>query len=357
MNTAVARNVEAMSPSRPQRNVLGLLGAFVVTSLVAGILAAGLAVPAIGASGIATTSAIESFQKLPADLEDSPMATNTRVLASDGSLLATFYDENRVPVELDDISPFMQNAIVAIEDERFYQHTGFDTEGTLRALVVNQLSGGVSQGASTLTQQLVKNMLKEQAYMAGDEEGIAAASEQTNARKLKEIRLASALEKRKSKKQILEDYLNIAWFGGRQVYGVEAASKYYFGTTAKKLTLPQAAMLAGMVQSPTQFDLADKDKHKAAISRRNTVLNRMFAQKMIDEETRDKAIDAKLGAKITRTYSGCGNAAPAVTSATTSTTSSSRATTSRPSARTRRLASCRCCTAAGRSAPRSTRSC
>ncbi|GLY30499.1 carboxypeptidase [Kineosporia sp. NBRC 101731] len=284
------------------------MGAFVVTSLVAGILAAGLAVPAIGASGMATTGAIKSFQELPSDLQETPMAANTTVLAADGSVLATFFDQNRELVKLDDISPFMQNAIVAIEDERFYEHGGVDPQGLIRALLVNEINGGVAQGASTLTQQLVKNMLQQQAYLAGNAEGVDAAAVQTNARKLKEIRLASALEQRKDKKEILQDYLNIAWFGSGQVYGIEAASHYYFNTSAKKLTLPQAAMLAGMIQSPTQFDISDKSKLKAAETRRNTVLNKMFAQKMIDEETRDKAIETKLRPKITPIYQGCANA-------------------------------------------------
>jgi len=222
-------------------------------------------------------------------------------------VIATFYDENRVPVDLDEISPFMQNAIVAIEDERFYEHGGVDPKGLIRAFVANEVSGSVTQGASTLTQQLVKNILKEDAYLSGDDQAYEAAQEQTNSRKLKEIRLAAALEKKKTKKEILGDYLNIAWFGG-QVNGVEAAARYYFDTTAAKLTLPQAAMLAGMVQSPTQYDISDKDKRDAALKRRNTVLNKMFQQGMIDEETRDKAVDAKLGADITPTYQGCANA-------------------------------------------------
>ncbi|GAB3256567.1 penicillin-binding protein [Kineosporia babensis] len=295
-----------MSPAPAPRNVLGLLGAFVVTSLVAGILAAGLAVPAIGASGLATTTAIDAFNELPSELEEPQVAANTRVLAADGSLLATFYDENRVPVDLKQVSPFMQTAIVAIEDERFYDHGGVDPKGLIRALVVNEISGGVSQGASTLTQQLVKNLLKQAAYLEGDEAAYDAAQEQTNERKLREIRLASALEKKLSKKEILQEYLNIAWFGG-QVNGIEAASKYYFGTSAAKLTLPQAATLAGMVQSPPQFNIAVKSRQKDALKRRNTVLNKMYQQGMIDEETRDKAVASKLKPKITPTYQGCAN--------------------------------------------------
>ncbi|MCE0534557.1 penicillin-binding protein [Kineosporia rhizophila] len=296
-----------MSPKPRPLNFLGLLGAFVVTSLVAGVLAAGLAVPAIGASGLATSNVIKAFNELPTELADTPMPTNTKVLAADGSLIATFYDENRVPVKLKDISPFMQTAIVAIEDERFYEHGGVDPKGLLRAVVANQVSGGVSQGASTLTQQLVKNMLKAEAYLAGDQAGFEAAQERTNERKLKEIRLATALERRMDKKEILEAYLNISWFGG-QINGVEAAARYYFDTTAKKLTLPQAATLAGMIQSPPQYNLAETEKHVRAKQRRNTVLTKMYQQGMIDAETRDKALAAKLGADISPTYQGCANA-------------------------------------------------
>jgi membrane peptidoglycan carboxypeptidase len=293
-----------------------MLGAFLVVSLVAGVLAAGLAVPAIGASGLATTNAVDAFNKLPSNLEDVTLAAQTRVLAADGSTIATFFEENREPVKLDAISPFMQNAIVAIEDERFYEHGGVDVKGLFRAFVVNEVAGDASQGASTLTQQVVKNRLKEQAFLAGDKTAQDAASEKSNSRKLKEIRLAAALEQKlieekgsvlAAKKQILNDYLNIAWFG-KTVNGIEAASKYYFGTTAKKLTLPQAAMLAGMIQSPPSYDISDRDRMDAALKRRNTVLDRMLQQKMIDQATHDKAVAGKIKPKITPTYQGCANA-------------------------------------------------
>ncbi|GAB3265022.1 penicillin-binding protein [Kineosporia babensis] len=296
-----------MSPAPTPKNVLGLLGAFTVTSLVAGVLAAGLAVPAIGATGLASNSAIDAFNALPSELEDTQVSASTRVLASDGSLIATFYDENRDPVKLEEISEFMQDAVVAIEDERFYEHGGVDTKGLVRALLVNQASGGVSQGASTLTQQLVKNTLKDAAHASGDEAAYEAAEEQTNSRKLREIRLATALEKKKSKQEILEGYLNIAWFGG-QTNGVEAAAKYYFNTSAKKLTLPQAAMLGGMIASPTQFNPASEEQHDKALARRDTVLNKMLSLKMITQQEHDEAVDTPLKSDVTPTYQGCANA-------------------------------------------------
>ncbi len=307
MATGRRIKVASMSPAPTPKNVLGLLGAFTVTSLVAGVLAAGLAVPAIGATGLASNSAIDAFNALPSELENTQVSASTRVLASDGSLIATFYDENRDPVELDQISKYMQDAVVAIEDERFYEHGGVDTKGLLRALVANQVSGGVSQGASTLTQQLVKNTLKDTAHAAGDAEAYEAAEEQTNSRKLREIRLATALEKKMSKQEILEGYLNIAWFGG-QTNGVEAAAKYYFGTSAKKLTLPQAAMLAGMIQSPPQYNIAKKEQQEKALNRRNTVLAKMLQQGKITQAEHDEAVDTPLKPNITPTYQGCANA-------------------------------------------------
>ncbi|GAB3260715.1 transglycosylase domain-containing protein [Kineosporia babensis] len=285
----------------------GRLSVFVATSVIGGLLAAGLAVPLVGAGGLASNQVVSAFQDLPSEIADTTMSANTTVLAADGSTIATFYDQNRVPVELDEMSPYLQDAIVAIEDERFYEHGGVDPQGLVRALVTNELSGGVSQGASTLTQQLVKNLLKEAAYQAGDEDAYEAAQEQTNERKLKEIRLAGALEQKLSKSEILQEYLNIAWFGG-QVNGVEAAARYYFDSTAADLTLAQAATLAGMVQSPTKYDLKTKAGRASAQERRDTVLKKMFQQGLIDQAELDEASAAKLTVDITPTLQGCANA-------------------------------------------------
>jgi membrane peptidoglycan carboxypeptidase len=294
-----------MSPAPSPRNVLGLLGAFVATSVVAGLLAAGLAMPAVGASGLATKNSVNFFDSLPGDLARPPLSEQSTLLAADGTKITTFYDENRVTVDLDQISPNMQHAIVAIEDARFYQHGGVDPKGLVRAFMVNQISGTVEQGASTLTQQYVKNVLKETAHAKGDEAGVEAAQEKSNARKLKEIRFAVTLEKTLTKPQILNNYLNIAWFGG-QINGVEAAAKYYFNTTALKLTLAQSATLAGMIQSPV--DYSPKNNPTAALQRRNLVLTKMLEQHMIDQATYDATQKTKLGARITPNLQGCANA-------------------------------------------------
>jgi membrane peptidoglycan carboxypeptidase len=297
-----------MSPAPTPRNVLGLLGAFVATSVVAGLLAAGLAMPAVGASGVAARNSVDFFDSLPGDLKTPPLSEQSTLLANDGkTVVATFYEENRVNVDLKNIAPIMQRAIIAIEDSRFYQHGGVDPKGVVRAFVVNLKSGGTEQGASTLTQQYVKNVLVEAAVAKGDKAGVQAAVDKTKARKIQEIRYAVAIEKKLSKDEILNRYLNIAPFGG-QIYGVQAAAKYYFGVDAKDLNLVQAATLAGMVQSPTKFSPVKNPKDSR--TRRDIVLRRMRQLNIIDQPTLDKALATKLKTKLTPTRSGCANAKP-----------------------------------------------
>jgi membrane peptidoglycan carboxypeptidase len=287
------------------RNVLGLLVAFVITSMAGGVLAAGLAMPAIGASGVLTKNSVTFFDSLPSELTQPPLAESSVLLASDGSRITTFFEENRVNKDLKDISQNMQAAIVAIEDARFFQHGGVDPKGLARAAIVNKITGHTAQGASTLTQQYVKNVLVETANAKGDKVAQAEATEKDASRKVKEIRYAVALEKQLPKLEILNRYLNIAWFGGK-INGVESASKYYFSTTAKKLTLPQAATLAGMVQNPVKY--SPRYNPKTSLQRRNLVLAKMLEQGKIDQKAHDAAVKAKLGAKITFTNNGCANA-------------------------------------------------
>src|SRR4051794_22624864 len=295
----------AMPSALRARNVLGLLGAFVVTSMAGGVLAAGLAMPAVGASGVLTKNSVNYFDSLPSELTQPPLAEGSRLLAADGSRITTFFEENRVNKDLKDISPYMQAAIVAIEDARFEKHGGVDPKGLARAAIVNKITGHTEQGASTLTQQLVKNILVEAANAKGDKVAQEQATEQIASRKLKEIRYAVALEKKFSKQEILNRYLNIAWFGGK-INGVEAAAKYYFNTTAKRLTLPQAATLAGMVQNPPKY--SPRYNPKTSLARRNVVLAKMYELNKIDQKTYLAARATKLSPKITITRNGCANA-------------------------------------------------
>ena len=160
----------------------------------------------------------------------------------------------------------MKAAIVAVEDRRFYQHQGVDWQGTLRAVIANSASGDVVQGASTLTQQYVKNYLL---YVAAETETERLkATEQTPARKLKEAQIALQMEQRPGKEEILTRYLNIVSFGNGAA-GIASAARTYFGTTADQLTVPQAALLAGMVRSTSATDPVTNPE--AALERRNLV--------------------------------------------------------------------------------------
>ncbi|MGH3426691.1 MAG: penicillin-binding protein, partial [Mycobacteriales bacterium] len=224
--------------------------------------------------GLTAKAASDSFQNLPSKLKTPPIPQTSMLYASDGSYITSFYDENRVYVKLDEVPNVMRDAMVSAEDQRFYQHHGVDTRGVIRALVANKQAGQVTQGASTLTQQYVKNILR---YSAKNKEEFDAATADTTARKLREIRYAVALEKTLSKEQILERYLNIAFFGNRS-NGVYAAAEGYFSVEPKDLTLPQAALIAGMVKSPTEFDPTKPGNSKAK-ERRDYVLDRMAALK------------------------------------------------------------------------------
>ncbi len=160
----------------------------------------------------------------------------------------------------------MLRAIVSSEDARFYEHDGVDPKGVMRAFVANQRAGGVSQGASTLTMQYVRNVQRDSAETP---QQVTEATEQSNGRKLREMRLAIAVEKEMSKEQILERYLNVAYFGHR-AYGIFAAAEVYFSKKPKDLTLAEAAMLAGLVKAPSAYDPASRDQ-TAALERRNYV--------------------------------------------------------------------------------------
>lgn len=282
--------------------VLTLLSAFVAASLITGTLAAGLVIPAVGATGAMTRASMDYFENLPTDITPPVLAEQSTMYASDGKTpIARFYDENRINVPLSRIAPVMRQAILAIEDARFFVHGGIDLKGVARAALNNSLKNGI-QGASTLTQQYIKNYNVEKALAAGDPDAAKAAVSQNYSRKLQEMRTAIALEKKLTKDQILEGYLNIALFGNN-TWGVEAAAEYYFGTSAAKLSLVQAATLAGLVQSPTTYSPFDHPDR--ALTRRNEVLGRMLALGMINRKQYDDASKSKLITKRTPSRNGC----------------------------------------------------
>jgi membrane peptidoglycan carboxypeptidase len=300
--------MDALRPS-PDSGFVSRLALFVGVSVLSGVLLAGLSLPLFGSIGVSVRAGAEGFESLPAELETPPLPQRSRILAADGSLIANFYFENRVSVPLSDVAPVMRQAIIAIEDARYYEHGGIDLRGTLRAFVNNQTGQDV-QGGSTLTQQYVKQVLLESAQNIDDEEARLEAqreaTEQSYGRKLRELRYAVALEEKFSKEEILERYLNIAYFGAG-AYGVEAAARHYFSRPASKLTLRQSALLAGVVQQPTAFDPTRNPER--ALDRRNVVLARMAEVGTISQAEADEAAEAKLGLRVSnRAGNGCDTA-------------------------------------------------
>ena len=276
---------------------------FVVVSILAGVLVAGLFIPLAGMAGVTSNAAAAELESLPAELATPAPATRSKVLMGNGKTLAYFYDENRIPVKLKSIAPIMRQAQVAIEDHRFYEHGALDFKGTMRALVRNSTDGGVTQGGSSITQQYVKMVQIEACLAKGDSQCVKDAQAPTVQRKVRELRYAIAMEKKFTKDQILERYLNIAYYGAG-AYGVEAAAKHYFSTKASQLTLSQAAMLAGLVQNPDTHNPIRNPS--AALDRRDVVLNRMVELKLITlqqaKQAKQSGFDEKL---VTKTRNGC----------------------------------------------------
>ena len=253
--------------NRSASGVLGGLAGLVGLSAVAGVLVAATVTPAIALSGAAATSAITMFDNLPSVLEiEKLMLPTTLYVKTDPTkddyvVMTQFYDQNRSPVEWNEVSPLMYDAILSSEDPRYYQHGGVDLIGTTRAVMSNLRGGGETQGGSTISQQYVKNILVQRCEAEAETEeakldcwtqATTAVGDEGIQRKLQEMRYAIALEKKYDKETILLGYLNIANFGGR-TYGIEAAAKRYFGVSAKDLTISQAATLAGIVQNPNRY--------------------------------------------------------------------------------------------------------
>ena len=259
-------------------------------AIVGGLLLAALALPTVGGFGLVARKSIDSFNNMDAHLADAGKPPQRSVIvAADGQTrIANLYLQNRQVVPLSQIPNIAQKALISIEDARFYKHHGVDPRGILRAVVSDLRHGGASQGASTLTQQYVKQVLLYQSDNASVQK---AATADTVARKLKEAHIALDLEKHLSKDEILARYMNIAYYG-EGAYGVETAAHTYFGVSAMKLDLAQAALLGGIVQSPYGYDpYRHMDR---ALSRRHDVLVHMQQQHYITKAQMNAADQEKI---------------------------------------------------------------
>src|SRR5690625_4605120 len=297
-----------MSPRNTSRamhpgQVIAAFLAFLLFAGVGGVLAAGLVMPVVAATGAVTQASSQLFDELPSELGSEEMSEQSVLRDRNGRVLARFYMWNRITVPLERIDPLMRDAVIATEDHRFYEHGGIDTEGLIRAAFTN-LSGGALQGGSTLTQQYVKNVLVENSRIAEDQEAYIEATKASMGRKLREAKMAISLEKTRSKDEILEGYLNIAQFGA-SVWGVEAASRHYFSHSAKEMTPAEAALLAGITNAPNKYDPIINPEN--SVERRDYVLRRMFEEGFITRAQYDEAVATPLEEMLdeSSTTSGC----------------------------------------------------
>ena len=236
----------------------------------------------MGTSCAALTDQLADLPKLKRKDLRFKLAQSSKVFDSDGRLLTTLHEtENRTLVPLSRIPKRVRNAVIAIEDERFFEHEGVDLRAVFRALLTNAKSGTIEEGGSTITQQLVKNVII----------APGAIADKTLERKITEAALSRQLEQRLSKKEILESYLNTVYFGNG-AYGVQEAARTYFGRSVEGLTLAQAALLAGIIQSPEDYD--PYDQLKAAKQRRDLVLSQMEELGWARPEQADKAKGSKI---------------------------------------------------------------
>jgi membrane peptidoglycan carboxypeptidase len=279
--------------------------------LLAGLLVAGILFPAVGAAGLATNQASDTVNSVSTDLVQSQVPLVTTITDKDGVPIAYVFDQNRFNTPPQAIADTMKAAIIAIEDRRFFEHNGVDWRGAARAATTNLNSSGSAlegQGASTLTMQYIKNyMLYAVARNAAER---AAAVEGSPTRKLREIRIALQLEKQLSKDEILARYLNIIFFG-HNTYGVASAARTYFNTTPDRLTIAQAALLAGIVRSTNTYDPIDHPEQ--AVARRNVVIGEMANVGSITREQAAAAMAEPLGVQrpLTGLTNGCVGAGPA----------------------------------------------
>jgi membrane peptidoglycan carboxypeptidase len=282
--------------------------ALLLCSGLAGVIVAAVVFPVVAMGALTARSGADTFEELPTDVDVLPSPQISYAYASDGTtLLARFYDENRNDVPITQVAEVMRQAVVAAEDARFYEHNGVDLKGIARAFVNNQ-QGGDTQGASTLTMQLVRQVIS---YSAKTPQQVLAVTEDTPERKLAEIKRALALEKTLTKEQILERYMNIAAFGNG-AYGIYAASQVYYGKLPSDLALGEAALLAALPKAPGAYNLVNPKGLEAALARRdNYVLPQMVKLGYV---TQAQADEAKLAGapKIVgkRTPEGCTEVAP-----------------------------------------------
>jgi membrane peptidoglycan carboxypeptidase len=297
--------------------VLGALLGILGMSAIAGILVTALVAPALAVTGLAANNSIGMFENLPSYIEPTALAQRSEIYAKDTStgtdvLLAGVYDQNREEVGWDQVSQFVKDAVIAVEDPRFYSHGGIDIASAARAAVQNASTDGGGPGASTISMQYVRNIQIQKTNEIADptarQKAFEEATKTTIDRKLKEMKLAIGLEKEFTKDQILLGYLNISNFGGT-IYGIETAAQYYYGVRAADVTVAQAASLVSMVNEPNGLRIDEPD-HPEKIAdnqarRDKDVLPAMLKDHKITKAQFDEAIATPVTPNIQQPSTGC----------------------------------------------------
>ena len=277
------------------RRVLALFLTYILLCVAGGIAASIMFVPGVMSVNSVVKTVVPSLRVDGIDFDVTALPQKSRLYASDGkTIIATFYAQNRTVVPLRNISQYMQRAMVAREDRRFFEHSGVDVQGVMRAFVQTFVKKGDMQGGSSLTQQYVKNVLMIKARENNDPLAEYHASEGTIARKLREMLIAIQMEKKYSKLEILQGYLNIAQFGSNNLYGVETAAHRYFNTSAANLNLVQSATIAAITKNPSRYDPSVENNQPEAEKQRNIVLNLMLRQGFISKQQHDEAVATPL---------------------------------------------------------------
>lgn len=289
------------------RRVFVLLLAYIMLAVSGGVVASVLFVPGVFGANKAAKAVIPSLKVENVDFDVTNLPQKSTMYANDGAtVIATFYNQNRIVVPLKNISKAMQQAVVAREDRRFWSHAGVDVQGVMRAFVQTYMLQKSQQGGSSLTQQYVKNVLLMQAIEDDDSIAQYHAAEDTIARKIREMLISVQMEKKYSKAEILQGYLNIAQFGSN-LYGVETAAQRYFSTSASELTPIQAATIASITKNPNKYDPLIESNQAESEKQRNIVLDLMAQEGYITQEEakKDKAIPLKDTLKVQSVNVGC----------------------------------------------------
>ena len=276
------------------QRVLVLLLAYIMLAVCGGVAASVLFVPGVVGANKAAKAVIPSLKVENVDFDVTSLPQKSTMYARDGStVIATFYNQNRIVVPLKKISKTMQQAVVAREDRRFWTHAGVDVQGVMRAFVQTYLVKGSQQGGSSLTQQYVKNVLLMQAIEDDDPIAQYHATEDTVARKIREMLISVQMEKKYSKAEILQGYLNIAQFGNN-LYGVETAAQRYFSVSAADLNVVQSATIAAITKNPSQYDPLVEENQKESENQRNIVLKLMLQEGYITQKQYTEAVNTPL---------------------------------------------------------------